>query len=258
MLIESKKKLRKMAIKKIEQFQLGEFQDDYRLRAILAMIPKTRGIILDIGSGNGEIADFLSTKAKYVYVTENSEVLLKNLKKKIKFNKQLRLKKLDAENFYLKKKNFDLITACDVMEHLRDDDNFLRCCHLHLKKKGRLFICVPAIKALYSYRDTKYGHIRRYGKDEIISKIKNSGLTILKCQYWNSIGLLPYFLFGKIFNKEISGPVRASPNNFFSIILNKALYYWLIFESKISFLPLGLSLILVAQKDENDGDSFDK
>lgn len=66
----------------LEDFQKKNFKEDYRLRAILKLVPRTAGKILDIGSGNGEIAIFLSKYAKVIYATDNSKILLEKLKKK--------------------------------------------------------------------------------------------------------------------------------------------------------------------------------
>lgn len=236
--------------KELEDFQRRSFKGDYRLRNIMSMIPKCSGKILDIGSGNGEIAIFLSKAAEVVYAGDNSEIILKRLKRKVKKIVNFEVVRLDAENFHLRKK-FDLITACDLAEHLKNDHTFFNNCYHHLNQGGKLFVSVPAIKFLYGIRDEKYGHYRRYAKEEILTKIRQAGFSILRCQYWNFIGVLPYFVSEKVFKKALVGPARHQVDNFFSKFLNRFLYFWLALEGKINFLPIGLSLIILAEKKED-------
>lgn len=241
-----------MKLQDLEELQQKDFRRDYRLQALLTLIPKTGKKILDIGSGNGEMAISLSRKAKIVYATDNSEILLKKLRAKTTKIPNLKVVKIDAQNFSFKEKNFDLITACDVIEHLKNDTEFLKTCYNHLAKNGNLFISVPAIKFLYGIRDKKLGHHRRYDKNELNKKIEKAGFVILKSQYWNFLGTTPYLISEKILTRELVGPARHNLNNFFLRFLNKLLYFWLVFEGKINFLPIGLSLIILAQKGKSN------
>lgn len=233
--------------RKLEDFQKKNFKDDYRLGSLMRIIPKCSGKILDVGSGNGEIAIFLSKTAKVVYAGDNSEIILKRLKRKTEKIVNFKAIRLDAENFHLGEK-FDLITACDIAEHLKDDSAFFNNSYSHLNQGGKFFISVPAIKYFYGVRDKKYGHYRRYTKGEIMTKTRQAGFHILRCQYWNFIGLLPYFVSEKIFKKALVGPARHQLDNLFFRVVSKFLYFWLVLESKISFLPIGLSLIILAEK----------
>lgn len=237
--------------KELEEFQRKSFKDDYRLGSLAKIIPKCSGKILDVGSGNGEIAIFLSKTAEVIYAGDNSKIILRRLKRKVKKIVNFKAIYLDAENFNLRKK-FDLITACDIMEHLKNDNIFINNCYCHLNQNGKLFISVPAIKFLYGVRDRKYGHYRRYTKNEIITMIKQAGFSILSCQYWNFIGFFPYLIAEKIFKKTLIGPARHTLDNVSSLIINKILFLWLVLESKLNFLPIGLSLILIAQKKDRN------
>lgn len=232
----------------LEDFQQRDFKHDYRLRALLKLIPQIGGKILDVGSGNGEIAVFLSKKADIVYATDNSEILLKKLQIKTRGISNIKVEKIDAEDFNFQKKDFNLITATDIIEHLKGDTAFLKNCYSHLKDGGYLFISVPAVKSLYGIRDKKLGHHKRYDKSEIIYNIKQAGFKIKRCQYWNFLGFPPYFISEKILKKELIGPARMEINSLFSRFLNRLLYFWLVVEGKIEFLPIGLSLIILAQK----------
>ncbi len=238
--------------KKLVDYQQKDFKNDYRLDCLLSLIPKSEGKILDIGSGNGKIAINLSKQAQIVYATDRSDILLKQLNKKARGILNFKIKKIDAQDFNLEEKNFDLITACDIAEHLKNDLSFLKSCYNHLNENGRLFISAPVGKFLYGIKDKAYGHYRRYTKVELIEKLEQSGFLVLHCQYWNFIGILPYFISEKFFKRELVGPVRHQRGNFFYRALNRFLYFWLLLESKISFLPSGLSLIVLVKKNSQD------
>lgn len=235
---------------KIENFQLNDFCHDYRLRALLKLVPTEYENVLDIGSGNGEMAIFLARKARFVLAIDKSELLIERLREKAKGNPHLKVLRIDAEGFSLKEKKFSLITACDVAEHIKDDFNLFRNCFLHLKKNGRLFVSVPAGQFLYGARDRNCGHFRRYQKKDLENNIKKSGFTILSSRYWNLIGFLPYLISEKVFKKELVGPVRKEYQGFFPRILNQFLYTLLTIEGKIKVLPFGLTLIVLAQKKD--------
>lgn len=237
--------------KNLDRFQSQNLSRDYRVRAILELVPQVSGKILDLGSGGGEMVIFFSRYAEVVYAVEKSQDLFEKLKKRAKSIPNLVVKKIDVEKLRLKERNFDLVTACDIAEHLKDDSRFFEKCYCHLVKGGMLFVSVPAVKFLYGIRDRKYCHYRRYSKKEIVKKIRKAGFSILRCQYWNFLGFLPYFFSEKIFKKELTAPARKISDSFLLRPLNKLLYFLLFLETKIKFLPIGLSLIVLAQKNES-------
>ena len=60
-------------------------------------------------------------------------------------------------------RDFDVILMLDVLEHIDNDDEFLRHTALPLLRPGgTLFFSVPAHQWLYSSHDTALGHRRRY------------------------------------------------------------------------------------------------
>ncbi|MFV0306252.1 MAG: class I SAM-dependent methyltransferase [Desertimonas sp.] len=59
--------------------------------------------------------------------------------------------------------DFDLVTALDVIEHVADDDVFVRDqIAAKLTPGGRALISVPAYQALFADHDRMLGHHRRY------------------------------------------------------------------------------------------------
>ena len=98
---------------------------------------KNKGKILDIGCGNGFIANSLISEGFDVYGVDASESGIKVAKKQNKdrffiqdFSSESLPKKLQSINF-------DTIISTEVIEHLYDPRKYIRLCHdISMKKKG--------------------------------------------------------------------------------------------------------------------------
>ena len=70
----------------------------------------------------------------------------------------------------MKDSSLDVIVAADVLEHIENDLDAFKCiCNL-LKDGGNILISVPAMQSMFSYRDEKIGHYRRYSKPMILNE----------------------------------------------------------------------------------------
>lgn len=231
----------------LEEFQLQDFSQDYRLNNLYKAIPRCGGEVLDVGTGNGYIFTFLNKHFSKINLSDNSDRLLEHLRKKYKNNKKVSVLKLDSSNFDVSRK-VELITSCDVIEHLENDKPALDAYYRNLKEGGMLFLSVPAISLLYGIRDKNLGHYRRYSKKLLRSNLEKAGFKKIRIRYWNLIGVLPYFVSEKIFNKELKGVARFNLTNAFLLTLNRLLSFELFLETKTQHLPLGLTLIATAEK----------
>lgn len=97
-------------------------------------------------------------------------------------------------NFSLKP---TLVTAMDVIEHLKEDQTFVNRVAELLEPGGLLVLSVPAHRTLYSQWDLTDGHYRRYERNQVISILKNAGLKILEARYMWSV-LAPLALYRKL------------------------------------------------------------
>jgi len=79
---------------------------------------------------------------------------------------------------------FDLVLCLEVIEHIEDDDLFLTCVRDVLRDGGLLILSAPlstvplARFGLTGGFDSTVGHLRRYGRDQLIGKIENSGFGV--------------------------------------------------------------------------------
>ena len=92
---------------------------------------------------------------------------------------------------------FDMIFLFDVLEHITDEDRFLKAVLFHLKPRGKLVINVPAGQWAFSSYDTAAGHVRRYSIRTLDGCLRRNHLQMLKWTYWG-LALLPTLILRKL------------------------------------------------------------
>jgi 2-polyprenyl-3-methyl-5-hydroxy-6-metoxy-1,4-benzoquinol methylase len=146
----------------------------------------------------------------------------------------------------------------DVLEHIEQDELFLRQLYKSLKPGGWLFLTVPAHNSLYSDFDSSIGHYRRYSKFRLTELLKRTGFEVHTARFLFHSLVFPAFilrripyLFGrrKKFDGEHGFKVVCENSLKLSPFLNKVLYRFIKFENHLK-LPFGLSLIAASQKPE--------
>ncbi len=95
------------------------------------------------------------------------------------------------------KGRFDIIFLFDVLEHITDEDGFLRAALFHLAPGGRLVINVPAGQWAFSAYDVAAGHVRRYSIQTLMCAAERNELKIERWTYWG-LPLVPALLLRKL------------------------------------------------------------
>jgi SAM-dependent methyltransferase len=119
------------------------------------------------------------------------------------------LLQMDAGNIpYVEE--FDVICAFDVLEHIPRDDAALRQIHQALKRGGGLMITVPQHRWLWSRADDDAGHLRRYTRRGLCSKLMENGFQIIMASSFISF-LLPVMIGSRLSTCFKSGkrPINA-------------------------------------------------
>lgn len=219
--------------------------------SVLAAYLKTGNLkILDAGCGAATSLPILATFGK-LYGVDKAKEAIKFCQKK----GYTQLKKGSVTALPFTDKTFNLVTALDLLEHIKNDQKaiseFARVC----KSGGWLVITVPAFSFLWGENDIAVHHFRRYGKAELKSKIEKSGFKIKKLSYFNFF-LFPLFLVWYLLwlvkRKIIRGDkARSTLSIGLPSLINK--FFALLFSQEARFLPtinfpFGLSLICLAQK----------
>jgi hypothetical protein len=72
-----------------------------------------------------------------------------------------------------------------------------------LKTGGTLVILVPAYQFLYNKFDKELEHYRRYTKASLNSLFKKANFKIIHNQYFNAIGILGWFVSGRLLGNNL-------------------------------------------------------
>lgn len=152
----------------------------------------------------------------------------------------------DAHRAPVRSGSVDVVIAYDVLEHLSNDTKAATEIARILRPGGVVLISVPADPSLWSDKDVRLGHHRRYTKHAIESLVTDAGLEIAEgARAWNVL-LRPLARRARTRGGEVSEaeftPVPTA--------MNVALHAVLGAERWIPGLGAlrGMSWILVARK----------
>jgi len=187
------------------------------------------GNVIEIGSGDGRIAELLKMDEKVKSVTMsdiNGPGIKMDISKKIP--NQLR-------------ESFDTLVSVNVMEHIEDDVKAIENCRKLLKPGGRIVLLVPGIKAIFGNLDLAQNHYRRFSKYEIKHKMEMSGFVVEKMFSMNFFGIFAWYLQAKLFNMRV---IKGAN------IYDKFVPIMRLVENTVK-MPYGLSHIAIGRNDEN-------
>jgi ubiquinone/menaquinone biosynthesis C-methylase UbiE len=204
--------------------------------------------ILDVGCGTGIMLGYL---ARYGQV-EGIDISPKAIAFcRARGFKNVRLG--DAQKLPFPDSSFDIITAFDTLEHLRDDRMALKEFYRLLRPGGWLLASMPALPLIWSSHDVEHDHFRRYTVTDISQKVKQAKFELTRITYINALLFLPAFIFrGSIACLNKLGIFKGHTD---LVKMPKTLNRFLakIFGLETRFLrhlnfPLGITLLLKAEK----------
>lgn len=168
------------------------------------------GDILEIGSGIGNISGYFIADNASIALSDFDSSYLPGLKERFKNNSNLKgIYHLDFSDKNLENNHpellgkFDSIFALNVVEHIPDHEQALKNALKMLRKGGKVIILVPAFQRLFNQFDVQLEHQRRYNKKSLKELISSSGFEVVHSQYFNFIGILGWFVSGKILGKKM-------------------------------------------------------
>jgi SAM-dependent methyltransferase len=138
--------------------------------------------ILDLGCGTGTMLGYLEQYGKVTGLDADEQA--------IRFCRQRgveNVRLLESERLPFPDQSFDLVTAFDVLEHIRDDRRTLDEIRRVLRPDGTILAAVPAHPWLWGAQDEISHHERRYTKSELKNRIGAAGLDLRRLSYFNTI-----------------------------------------------------------------------
>lgn len=150
---------------------------NYLYKKIASTLPKN-GYFLDVGAGNGEFLKVLSSMGFTGESLDISRDAVLHAQKQLKGVPNVTAKLGDIYK-YKPKRKYDIIFCFETLEHVKDDQLALKKMQNLLKNGGYLVMSAPAHMSEWSKIDEIKGHYRRFERDELIKKYKNTNLKIL-------------------------------------------------------------------------------
>jgi ubiquinone/menaquinone biosynthesis C-methylase UbiE len=129
---------------------------------------------LDLGCSGNSFLFFINKKSHKSFL-DISSFPLSQYKSK---NKLWHPIQAEITHLPYKNNNFDLISALDVLEHVKNDEIAVAEMNRVLKRKGKIIITVPHRKKYYTLQDKIIGHYRRYEIPQIISLFQENNLSL--------------------------------------------------------------------------------
>ena len=158
---------------------------------------KKNYLCLDVGCGKGNFAHSLENISDFTVDqidVDAKNLLNKNRGKGSVFEYDINKKDKKLENKY------DIIFLLDVLEHIKDENEFIKSCYFHLKKDGFLIINVPSLPILFSKYDVAVGHLRRYNKNKLKYLLMENQFKIFLIKHWGFLLIPILFLRTLILN----------------------------------------------------------
>ncbi|MBI3026871.1 class I SAM-dependent methyltransferase [Candidatus Woesearchaeota archaeon] len=214
--------------------------NEQRAEAIYKLLKSINAYrILDVGCGLGKVSVYLAGKGLDVTGIDISPRLIKLAKDKAKKNKlKVRFECIRLEKIHPKEK-FDAVLFAGVLEHIEHEERMMAEARRVLKNNGKILVFdMPTFEWLYTERDRRIGHTKRYTKKLLREKLEKAGYSDIKLAYYNFFCLIPtiYLLITK--KKEY-------PYGALNPALNKLIYWWYKYVENKFIFPIGDRLIAI-------------
>lgn len=147
-------------------------------RLILSLPPLKR--FLEIGPGRGDVSLFLADTFDTAIgdLAEISEESAAVIEERTFGQDRLTLLVQDFRDLD-RCQQYDLIIACEVFEHIKDDEEAFQAVSELMAPGGYFIFSAPSSPENWRFADDYAGHFRRYSRPEVCDKFQRHGLNLL-------------------------------------------------------------------------------
>jgi SAM-dependent methyltransferase len=208
--------------------------------------------LLDVGCGRGSILAAMRRRFPSVAVA-GGELLDAALRCARTRLPDVDLYQMDARQLPFDRE-FDVVTSCDVLEHLDDDRAVARQLFRTVVPGGGLIVTVPGHQWLWSAVDTYSHHRRRYGRRQLAAVIEQAGFVVERATSFVTV-LLPLIFVSRMRQKQLTPAFDPTAELKIGRVVNRILENALDLERLIVRMgvswPIGSSLLMVARRPRN-------
>lgn len=181
------------------------FRERLLLRQFCALMGDS-GHVLDAGCGSGSLAMDLQKEGFRVDAIERSREFVATVRHKsgrYGSESHVRVQQASVTSLPFDDETFDGAVCGEVLEHVLPEDGGDRgaVAELHriLKARSPLVVSVPLNPKLWDESDVWAGHVKRYGRDELVALLEVAGFSIHDVRTWG-------FPLGRIYHRLLFGP----------------------------------------------------
>jgi SAM-dependent methyltransferase len=201
------------------------------------------GELLDHGAGTGAISARLAARATRVVALEPDAQLFEALEQRFATAANVEVVRGDIEAYLARfgSRSLDAIVSSNVLEHLPDDASCLRGLHDALRPGGALAVYVPARQELFGTLDSNVGHLRRYSRSSLRSRLEQAGFFVEWVRYGNLAGALPWLVSGRVLRRSA---IPASQLGFY----DRFVFPFAARLERLLHVPYGLNVAALARR----------
>lgn len=206
--------------------------------------------LLEVGCGTGFVLSGISKAFPSAKIV-GSEIYTAGLAFAARRVPTAELLQMDARTLPFSRE-FDVIAAFDVIEHILEDELVLRNFHRAIKPGGICLITVPQHKWLWSPVDEEACHKRRYTSKELHNKIDAAGFQIVRSSSFVTL-LLPLMMLSRLaarHNGKNGGSKDLELNRTVDGVLEAIMRVEKLLITFGISLPFGGSRIVIARSKE--------
>jgi len=203
-----------------------------------------RGRTVEVGAGIGTMSAWIAPLCSELVLVEPAANLCRRLEERFADTPNVStyagsLEQGLTDNPDQFTPGFDTVVAFNVLEHIEDDVGTLRTAGTLLRPQAHLVLFVPSLPFLYGTMDAQVDHLRRYTKTTLSEAVRSAGLNLERIEYFDFLGMVPWFLAGRVLRRSASGGDGLRRYDRFAVPISRS------FDRLIG-PPLGKNLIAVA------------
>jgi len=201
--------------------------------------PWIRGAVCEIGSGRGNITQFLLNAERVVCLEPHTESA-REIRQRFAEHRNVSVARHPIQqcpNEDVTAASFDTVLCLNVLEHIEDDLTALSRMRGLCLDRGKVVILVPAHMSAYGLVDRSLGHYRRYNRRGLRALFAEAGLETTHSFYMNTVGYFAWLWKGRILRRQRI-PMSAAWT------FNRLVPFVDAIE-RVVRLPFGLSLVMI-------------